>query len=111
MIRRPPRSTLFPYTTLFRSAFATHGEAVVVMVSLLEVGQAWQALPLVPPSRTLAQGDGIRPAFSTRERGLRMAGFSTILFPNASTLGWRGCPKAVRSGSAGGRLQCCDELC
>src|SRR5437763_12596813 len=23
MIRRPPRSTLFPYTTLFRSGFAT----------------------------------------------------------------------------------------
>src|SRR3712207_8157342 len=23
MIRRPPRSTLFPYTTLFRSAYAT----------------------------------------------------------------------------------------
>src|SRR5258708_20177092 len=23
MIRRPPRSTLFPYTTLFRSAFVT----------------------------------------------------------------------------------------
>src|SRR2546427_9614558 len=31
MIRRPPRSTLFPYTTLFRSiqlAAAPHGEAV-----------------------------------------------------------------------------------
>src|SRR2546427_7090172 len=25
MIRRPPRSTLFPYTTLFRSAFRTRG--------------------------------------------------------------------------------------
>src|SRR3989442_3690450 len=25
MIRRPPRSTLFPYTTLFRSLFATAG--------------------------------------------------------------------------------------
>src|SRR2546427_6582655 len=25
MIRRPPRSTLFPYTTLFRSAVAIHG--------------------------------------------------------------------------------------
>src|SRR2546426_2592273 len=25
MIRRPPRSTLFPYTTLFRSAWADHG--------------------------------------------------------------------------------------
>src|SRR2546430_14978278 len=28
MIRRPPRSTLFPYTTLFRSGF--HGGAVFV---------------------------------------------------------------------------------
>src|SRR3712207_6857469 len=26
MIRRPPRSTLFPYTTLFRSSFG-HGDA------------------------------------------------------------------------------------
>src|SRR2546426_794188 len=26
MIRRPPRSTLFPYTTLFRSAFAPRGD-------------------------------------------------------------------------------------
>jgi len=25
MIRRPPRSTLFPYTTLFRSALAADG--------------------------------------------------------------------------------------
>src|SRR2546430_3547641 len=25
MIRRPPRSTLFPYTTLFRSLFRPHG--------------------------------------------------------------------------------------
>src|SRR3712207_8200753 len=26
MIRRPPRSTLFPYTTLFRSAYLTEDE-------------------------------------------------------------------------------------
>src|SRR3712207_8477085 len=26
MIRRPPRSTLFPYTTLFRSPWRTNGE-------------------------------------------------------------------------------------
>src|SRR3712207_7079402 len=26
MIRRPPRSTLFPYTTLFRSALVARGE-------------------------------------------------------------------------------------
>src|SRR3712207_8807946 len=29
MIRRPPRSTLFPYTTLFRSALRDHGVDVV----------------------------------------------------------------------------------
>src|SRR2546429_4555602 len=27
MIRRPPRSTLFPYTTLFRSGYAIHVQA------------------------------------------------------------------------------------
>src|SRR3989442_6431686 len=27
MIRRPPRSTLFPYTTLFRSETGGHGQA------------------------------------------------------------------------------------
>src|SRR5256885_16120817 len=34
MIRRPPRSTLFPYTTLFRSGF----ERVLSSVALGEVG-------------------------------------------------------------------------
>src|SRR5690242_21436664 len=29
MIRRPPRSTLFPYTTLFRSGFITWHEIMV----------------------------------------------------------------------------------
>src|SRR5207244_13373607 len=33
MIRRPPRSTLFPYTTLFRSVDAA---GVAAMISLLE---------------------------------------------------------------------------
>src|SRR2546430_16938191 len=31
MIRRPPRSTLFPYTTLFRSSRLTRGKATVVL--------------------------------------------------------------------------------
>src|SRR3712207_7215947 len=29
MIRRPPRSTLFPYTTLFRSYFFSEDESVI----------------------------------------------------------------------------------
>src|SRR5438552_4072589 len=31
MLRPPPRSTLFPYTTLFRSAHLLHGELLVVV--------------------------------------------------------------------------------
>src|SRR2546430_2836695 len=39
MIRRPPRSTLFPYTTLFRSArlrgtYDASGEATVVKIKM-----------------------------------------------------------------------------
>src|SRR2546430_6388280 len=38
MIRRPPRSTLFPYTTLFRSGAAESGGEVVARVAR-RVGQ------------------------------------------------------------------------
>src|SRR5947207_14985655 len=39
MIRRPPRSTLFPYTTLFRSHTSTHGAfgALAVGIGTSEV--------------------------------------------------------------------------
>src|SRR3712207_7814911 len=45
MIRRPPRSTLFPYTTLFRSLHASHTPSLFVHCR-------HQALAvLFPPSR------------------------------------------------------------
>src|SRR3712207_8985733 len=45
MIRRPPRSTLFPYTTLFRSAALRHHRVELLearrrRVAGLEVGEA-----------------------------------------------------------------------
>src|SRR2546430_11970122 len=45
MIRRPPRSTLFPYTTLFRSLGAYAGIAVVGLTHSF-----WVALILAPLS-------------------------------------------------------------
>src|SRR2546430_13074199 len=41
MIRRPPRSTLFPYTTLFRSIEAARADIVVVDLGL---GQALELI-------------------------------------------------------------------
>src|SRR2546430_9595232 len=58
MIRRPPRSTLFPYTTLFRSlsgqALSGSGLAKVLQ----------RPLASAPPSKAAA-----RPAESERENG------------------------------------------
>src|SRR5688572_32440017 len=38
MIRRPPRSTLFPYTTLFRSVRHGDGRALEVLVDVAALG-------------------------------------------------------------------------
>src|SRR3712207_7965625 len=48
MIRRPPRSTLFPYTTLFRSAVEQHDRGAVadLVVDALVVGVGHLTAPL-----------------------------------------------------------------
>src|SRR2546430_3587297 len=46
MIRRPPRSTLFPYTTLFRSRLAERNHEVRARVGRLIVGLAVEVLVL-----------------------------------------------------------------
>src|SRR3712207_7168410 len=46
MIRRPPRSTLFPYTTLFRSMFIDTFLLTVVLFSLWK-WKPWIAVPLL----------------------------------------------------------------
>src|SRR5260221_9456290 len=67
MIRRPPRSTLFPYTTLFRSRFAFSGPAgslgeytVVLGSALPTITQAVVIDGLSPP------GTGSQDRKSTR---------------------------------------------
>src|SRR2546422_3573669 len=52
MIRRPPRSTLFPYTTLFRSAFpqVTIVGPLFVLLRALDLRDTWLALVLADTS-------------------------------------------------------------
>src|SRR5260370_26877459 len=40
MIRRPPRSTLFPYTTLFRSGHELRGKTIVITGASSGIGYA-----------------------------------------------------------------------
>src|SRR2546422_8481905 len=51
MIRRPPRSTLFPYTTLFRSPISAASKATRTGSSALPRSLGETASPLYPWSR------------------------------------------------------------
>src|SRR5687767_15421747 len=50
MIRRPPRSTLFPYTTLFRSCMH-HREVMQLRREAMSYTQPQPALPMVSGNR------------------------------------------------------------
>src|SRR2546427_9037118 len=58
MIRRPPRSTLFPYTTLFRSRCAADGQ----------VGAAGRGLPARPGAGPADRDAVAVPADAHRDR-------------------------------------------
>ena len=74
MIRRPPRSTLFPYTTLFRSSPLTlHGRRIYLPAGLQAYPRttiAWAELPsCVTPSLTYYQiGSHPPPPAASRRR-------------------------------------------
>src|SRR2546426_6034182 len=59
MIRRPPRSTLFPYTTLFRSIWGVYTNRgrfrqspLTTVVPLRKTGQAKKTRPVTRASRS-----------------------------------------------------------
>src|SRR2546427_11398286 len=52
MIRRPPRSTLFPYTTLFRSCFTARRELEVDANMLYRLMRALGSLELLKEDTT-----------------------------------------------------------
>src|SRR2546429_8125692 len=59
MIRRPPRSTLFPYTTLFRSqqGQGQGGEEQIVVVDVAGEGEAGDGGRIDPHDPARAPGD------------------------------------------------------
>src|SRR3989475_8512785 len=66
MIRRPPRSTLFPYTTLFRSRLAPGYEDAELQLLALGIDSGLARRPVVRPvdpdvaARTAGDGFEIR---------------------------------------------------
>src|SRR2546430_17714322 len=82
MIRRPPRSTLFPYTTLFRSLLSSAIMAAfglipalygsLLAIAAIQVLNGWvQGMGWPPCGKTMVHW------FSTRERGLTVSAWNT----------------------------------
>src|SRR5256885_12700333 len=77
MIRRPPRSTLFPYTTLFRSLSDAlwrsqfHSDQRVIGRSLFLDGRQVEIIGVLPPHCRLAGREiGVFSPFGTGSRPL-----------------------------------------
>ena len=67
MIRRPPRSTLFPYTTLFRSPVTQKLLEYLVLV----VAEKFQSLPTtLPTGKTGLNGRSEEHTSELQSRGL-----------------------------------------
>src|SRR3712207_8980409 len=74
MIRRPPRSTLFPYTTLFRSdtSSATNKKSDIQSRKLPEVPNKVEEAPRQRPESlyaTVEGAEGIQPRSNKRDSG------------------------------------------
>src|SRR2546429_4971482 len=68
MIRRPPRSTLFPYTTLFRSSALNPAAVLLAPVVRLESAPVPSAVFWLgrPPSAASAAGESAKQASAMR---------------------------------------------
>src|SRR5256885_12419204 len=68
MIRRPPRSTLFPYTTLFRSTYGSPGNGTSIHISgvLLEKAAGIQLVHVPYKGSNPALMDALADRKSTR---------------------------------------------
>src|SRR5258708_23671849 len=86
MIRRPPRSTLFPYTTLFRSLPALLAALLLKGVALFQEVMKTQHKPVI--LRTIdyrhadarKHRDGVAPEPCENTARRRQAGLAGILF-------------------------------
>src|SRR5258706_8807787 len=83
MIRRPPRSTLFPYTTLFRSGFSSYSMKEKWGILAGNTGGFHLSDVAVPAQNLLGrEGEGFKVAmFAPQNRRHTVAARATRLIP------------------------------
>src|SRR2546425_8124523 len=100
MIRRPPRSTLFPYTTLFRSMHAAH--YMLGRWTLMLHGKAFLQLDWQSGSRGSTQLGIVNWAMAAASRPLGggQLQLRAMLSAEPWTIGSRGYPLLVQTGES-----------
>src|SRR5256886_16433615 len=93
MIRRPPRSTLFPYTTLFRSraAYCASKGGVTMLTKAMAIDHGHENIRVNCICPSIVETELVKGLFADSEQGeaKRKAGLSSI------PLGGSGQPRAV----------------
>src|SRR2546430_4681642 len=82
MIRRPPRSTLFPYTTLFRSDDIAYGLDVARQIASMDVGQT-----VVIADRACVAVEAMEGTDETIARAARITGGKPLVVVKVSKPG------------------------
>src|SRR5260221_4074278 len=91
MIRRPPRSTLFPYTTLFRS-WGLKADAIPLGARIFAVADTLDAITSDRPYRRASSFEEARERIR-REAGLQFDPEEVRVFLEISMLGVESFPK------------------
>src|SRR3712207_7417255 len=72
MIRRPPRSTLFPYTTLFRSLLLAPDERRAHRRGVLGVGRLHLGVPAAAAAYPLGERQGVLARLHSDRKSTRL---------------------------------------
>src|SRR6266852_9776881 len=103
MIRRPPRSTLFPYTTLFRSLGPPRRGLLLALP--LDRGGHGAAVGL---PRAAARGGGGAPGRAGDRAGRRGRGLPAVSRPARPRAARGGARPLIAVAGGGGRAGACD---
>src|SRR2546430_8885959 len=88
MIRRPPRSTLFPYTTLFRSRVRTHSQVLRSLANVHHFPRVGHSFNPFPQNEALLPRFVARPTRQTWEKIPRRDRKSTRLNSSHSQISY-----------------------
>src|SRR5256886_17293255 len=81
MIRRPPRSTLFPYTTLFRSLHKYTKQSILSRLAMAYGGRVAEELLFGPDKVTTGAAQDIQQATEMARRMVTQFGMSEAVGP------------------------------